>query len=122
MKKFYIFLIAMLLALPIAAWPTTADVRWSSPTTYEDSTPMPASDIKNYKIYYGSKSGGPYQFVVTVPGNTNTMQITNLTNGTWYFVATTVSTQDSESAPTPEVSKTINLIRKPRAPVNFTIQ
>lgn len=122
MKKFQVFLITLLFAAPMAAWPSTADVRWSPPTAYEDGTPMPASDIKNYKIYYGSKSGGPYQFVITVPGNANTVQITNLTNGTWYFVATTVSVQDSESAPTSEVSKTINIVRKPRAPVNFTIQ
>jgi hypothetical protein len=121
MKKLAILAVILVFAAPLVAWPTTADVRWAAPAAYEDNTPMPAADIKNYKIYYGNKSGGPYQFSVTVPGGTTSVQINNLTNGTWYFVATTVSVQDSESSATPEVSKVINIIRKPRAPVNFTI-
>lgn len=101
---------------------STAELTWSPPTQYEDGATLSASEVKNYKIYYGDKQGGPYQFIVTVPGNTNTVTIDSLPNGTWYFVATTVSTQDAESKPTSEVSKVVNIVKKPKAPSNFVVK
>jgi hypothetical protein len=122
MKKFFLVLLALMIAYPTLVFSSTADVKWSPPTQYEDGSSLPLNEIKSYKIYYGTKQGGPYQFIVTVQGSNTAVTISNLTNGTWYFVATTVSTQDSESAPTPEVSKVINVIRKPKPPSGFVIQ
>lgn len=112
----------MLFAASQSAWAVgNVNASWTAPTEYEDGSPLPGSSIKNYKIYYGDKAGGPYQFAITVPSDTNTVEITNLTNGTWYFVATTITVEDTESAPSAEVSKVINTVRKPRAPVNFSV-
>lgn len=121
MKKLNIFLMSMLFALSQTAWAGNANASWTAPTEYEDGSALPGSSIKNYKIYYGNTAGGPYQFSITIPGNTTTVEVTNLTNGTWYFVATTITIEDTESAPSSEVSKVINTIRKPRAPVNFSV-
>lgn len=114
--------VLLLVTFPLVALANNAELRWNAPTQYEDGSVLVPSEIKNYKVYYGTKQGGPYQFIVTVPGNNTAVTISNLTNGTWYFVATTVSIQDSESSPSPEVSKVINIIRKPKPPSGFVIQ
>jgi len=99
-----------------------ADIAWTPPSQYEDGTPLSVSGIKSFKIYYGSKQGGPYQFIATVSGSSTNVTINDLPNGTWYFVATTLSTDDVESQPTPEVSKVINVVKRPRPPQNFVVK
>lgn len=122
MKALITLFIILGLLLPATAWANTATLSWTPPTQYEDGSAIGSGEIKSYKIYYGTKQGGPYNFIATVPGANNTVTIENLTNGTWYFVATTVSSQDAESTTTPEVSKVVNVIKKPRAPTGFIIK
>ena len=111
-----------MLAFPKLAWANTANLTWVAPAQYEDGSVIGPGEIKNFKIYYGNKQGGPYQFIVTVSVNTKTVTIENLPNGTWYFVATAISSQDAESEPSVEGFKTINVIKKPKAPTSFTVR
>jgi hypothetical protein len=94
---------------------------WTTPTTYTDMSALPASQIASYNVYYGTTSGGPYTNVVNISGANNTTTIANLAVGTWYFVATVVSTNGLESAYSNQASKVILSSAKPSA-VTITVQ
>lgn len=114
-----IVLTIVLFMLSFCAFAADVTVSWDTPTQYEDSTALPANEISSYKIYYGQTSNGPYTYQVAVPGNINTVTITNLAKGNWYFVATTIATNGLESAYSVQVSKTILNSSKPRPPQNL---
>jgi len=102
--------------------PTQALLTWVAPTTNTDGSTL--AGITTYNIYYGTTSGGPYSNKVSVAGTALTTTITNLTNGTWYFVATAVAQDGVESAYSNQVSKTISLSATPtpNAPGILTVQ
>ena len=82
---------------------------WDAPTTNTDGSPLnPATDLSQYKIYYGTASL-TYTTVVNVinPGTTTISQTLNLSPGTYYFSVTTVDTSGQESSYSNEVMKTI---------------
>jgi len=93
-----------------------AILTWSHPTTYEDGTPLPVSEILGTIVYYGTTAGGPYTTSVSVPAPATTVTITNLAKGNWYFVATCIATNNLESIKSNEVVKSIGSTSKPRAP------
>lgn len=107
------FKILFLALFSVAVQAGDAVLNWTAPTTYEDGTPLSASEIKGYVVYYGTTSGGPYSSSVV---STTTSATINVPKGTWYFVATCIGTNDLESARSNEVSKVILSSSKPRPP------
>ena len=99
---------------------------WVAPTAYTDSTALPASQIAQYTVSYGTTAGGPYTNSVNVlPVNgvvPTTVTITGLTVGTWYFVVTATATNGVTSANSNEASKTIVTVAAPNAPTILTIK
>lgn len=89
-------------AAPAARSIGSVQLSWAAPTRRADGTPL--SRIAGYRVMYGSASGN-YTQSVTVSGTSAT--ITNLAPGRYFFVIRAVDTNGKESAPTPEVSKTI---------------
>ena len=124
MKRFLIglALLVPLLANGQAAGPTDAITNWTPPTQYVDATPLPTSEISQYKVYCGQVSGGPYSVCATVPGTLTTAQISSLTPGMWYFVVTTVATNGLESVFSNQASKNILSTSKPNPPVIISVQ
>lgn len=96
-----------------------AILTWDPPLEYEDASPILAGEIVNYKIYYGTTSGGPYSFSVTVAGNVTSVTVTGLAKGTWYFVATATTTNGLESSYSTQVSKSVSGTSKPKPPRNL---
>ncbi len=87
----------------------TVTLAWDAPTTNTDGSPLnPATDLSQYKIYYGTESL-TYTTVVNVtnPGTTTISQTLNLSPGTYYFSVTTVDASGQESSHSNEVMKTI---------------
>ena len=119
MKKYVMTLILLLASS--AAMAGQAVATWTTPTTYTDMSALPASQIASYNVYYGTTSGGPYTNVVNISGANNSTTIANLAVGTWYFVATVVSTNGLESAYSNQASKVILSSAKPSA-VTITVQ
>jgi fibronectin type 3 domain-containing protein len=71
-----------------------------------DSSQSP--NVAGYKIYSGTSSGSYSQF--TNVGSTNSCTLTNLTEGmTYYFAATAVGTDGTESAYSNQVNYTVPL-------------
>jgi hypothetical protein len=82
---------------------------WDAPTTNTDGSSLnPATDLSQYKIYYGTASR-MYTTVVKItnPGTTTISQTLNLSPGTYYFAVTTVDVSGQESSYSNEVMKTI---------------
>jgi hypothetical protein len=82
---------------------------WYAPTTNTDGSSLnPATDLSQYKIYYGTASLAYTTVVdVTNPGTTTISKTLNLSPGTYYFSVTTVDTAGQESGYSNEVMKTI---------------
>jgi hypothetical protein len=85
----------------------SATLQWTAPTTNADSTPL--TDLAGYRISYGNTAGGPYTTTVTVsnPGVTSHV-ISQLTPGTYYFVARAYDTSGNESQNSNEATKVVN--------------
>ena len=83
----------------------SATLSWTAPTQNTDGSPL--LDLSGYKIYWGTASGS-YQNSVTVnnPGLTSYV-VDNLTNGTYYFVVTALSSSGGESSFSNEASKAV---------------
>jgi hypothetical protein len=82
---------------------------WDAPTTNTDGSSLnPATDLSQYKIYYGTASL-TYTTVVNVtnPGTTTISETLNLSPGTYYFAVTTIDVSGQESSYSNEVVKTI---------------
>ena len=82
---------------------------WDASTTNTDGSSLnPATDLSQYKIYYGTASL-TYTTVVNVtnPGTTTISQTLSLSPGTYYFSVTTVDASGQESSYSNEVMKTI---------------
>ena len=82
---------------------------WDAPTTNTDGSSLnPATDLSQYKIYYGTASFSYTTVVdVTNPGTTTISKTLNLSPGTYYFSVTTVDASGQESNYSNEVMKTI---------------
>lgn len=76
MKRFVTLIAAALLATVALASGTTATVSWLAPTTYNDGTPVGASDIASYTITWvgsGAKTSGT--LVVNAPALSTTVPV-----------------------------------------------
>lgn len=93
-----------------------AIVSWDYPTTYEDGSPLPMSEVLGVIVYYGTTPGGPYTSNKLVAPPATTVTITNLSPGTWYFVATVMASNNLESSYSNEVIKSVASTSKPKKP------
>lgn len=98
----------------------SVDLNWTAPTTYEDGSALPSTEIQGYRIYYSidsaitDKSGSYFDV-----GSTQTYSGTiSLTTGihTVYFRAATLATNGQESTLSNEVSKTYEVQLVPKIP------
>lgn len=83
------------------------DLSWVAPSQREDNSGISPSEIAGYKIYYGINEGSYTESVYIDDGGTYEHTITNLTEGTYYFVITTHDTGGRESKQSSVVTKTI---------------
>jgi Abnormal spindle-like microcephaly-assoc'd, ASPM-SPD-2-Hydin len=68
------------------------------------------SDVAGYNLYRASISGGPYAKLTQAMSKTATFTDQNVEGGeTYYYVATSVGSSNTESAPSNEVSATVPL-------------
>jgi hypothetical protein len=83
----------------------SATLSWTPPTTNTDGSPL--TNLAGYRVYWGT-SQGRYSSSVTLnnPGLTSYV-VGNLPPGTYYFVATALSSAGAESAFSAAASKTI---------------
>lgn len=82
----------------------SATLEWIAPTSYEDESPLAPEEILSFEILYGTESGN-YTNSVTVSGTARQHTITNLSSGTWYFVATATTVELETSTISNEVSR-----------------
>lgn len=84
-----------------------AVLSWKAPTLNANGTPL--TDLAGYRIYRGSNPGAysssPY---ATVGKEFTSTRLTNLPNGTHYFVITSYDTSGNESVFSAERSKVID--------------
>jgi len=72
-------------------------IDWDAPSQREDGSPLLLSEIETYYIYYGN-SPGDYKNTIDYSELTpNSVDISNFPSGTYYFVITTVTTDNTES-------------------------
>jgi hypothetical protein len=83
----------------------SATLSWTPPTTNTDGSPL--TNLAGYKIYWGTSQGN-YTSSTTLsnPGLTSYV-VTNLTPGTYFFVATALNAAGAESVFSSVASKTI---------------
>ncbi|HEX5048020.1 MAG TPA: putative Ig domain-containing protein [Gammaproteobacteria bacterium] len=83
----------------------SAQLSWTPPTQNTDGTAL--TDLKGYKIYWGSSLGSyPNSVVVDSPGIAS-YQVDGLAPGTYFFVITARNTADVESAWSNAASKIV---------------
>ena len=79
---------------------------WTPPTRNTDGSTL--TDLKGYRIYYGTTPGNyPNRVILNNPG-LSTIVVDNLLPGTYYFVSTVVNDQDIESDYSNMAQKIIN--------------
>jgi len=114
MKTLLVTLAALfLVSLPVAA--DVLDLTWTAPTTRVDGTPMPASEIKHYRLSWTVK--GVVQPDKVVTGVSYALD-TGALVGRTCVVIRTVDTDLLESDPTGQVCKNV----KPNPPSNVKAQ
>jgi hypothetical protein len=75
---------------------------WTAPTTNEDGSPL--DDLAGYRLYYGNREG-EYSNVVDV-GNFTTVELSELSAGTWYLTVTAYDYFGNESKYSNEINHT----------------
>ena len=72
-------------------------ISWSAPEAREDGTPIDATEISAYRVYYGSPEGSGFDTSIEVPGNATNAVIEDLSAGDYKFAVTAVDIQGLES-------------------------
>lgn len=107
MKKtvLLVLLVVLVPLVPLVANAWEVTLKWIPPTTYADNiTPInPLTDIKGYKIYYGTTSKGYTETPIIVTGNVDTFTVKGLTAKKYYFAMHTIDMDDDESVDSNEV-------------------
>lgn len=99
---------AYLNSFSVAVVQTTTGVitlSWLAPTENTDGTPV--TGLAGYRVYYGTASG-QYDHQREIAGaGTLSAVIDNLTQGTWYFAATAITSAGIESGMSNEIQKAV---------------
>jgi hypothetical protein len=83
----------------------SATLTWTPPTANTDGSPL--TNLAGYRVYWGTSLGDyPNSTTLNNPGLTSYV-VSNLTPGTWYFVATALNNAGGESTFSGVGSKTI---------------
>jgi uncharacterized protein YceK len=89
---------------------------WTAPTQRTDGSALPAAQIANYRIQWGTNPSGPFNVgQEIVPGTVTTVTIGRTGYGTRCYTAVTIDTNGLESAPSNTACKT--LVAPPNPPV-----
>jgi len=89
-----------------AAGASSVSLNWQAPTENSDGTPL--TDLKGYKIHYGTQSQN-YTGAISVDNPTlTTYLVSSLPAGKYYFAVTAFNSQGIESSPSDEISATFN--------------
>lgn len=83
----------------------SAKLSWDAPTTNTNGQPL--TDLAGYKVMYGQDPNNLTQSMRITDPRATSLQIDNLSSGTWYFAMKSVNTAGQESAPTGNVSKVV---------------
>lgn len=73
----------------------TATLSWTPPTHYTNGNPL--TDLRNYRIVYGTSANSLTRNVETVAGAPPTYTVTGLEPGTWHFAVIAVAASGQES-------------------------
>lgn len=92
--------------LSFSAFADTATLSWVAPTERVDNTPLPLSELREFRIYWGLDNNFDNTTVISDPTLT-TYVIDGLTAGTWSFRMTAVDTDGLESGPSAVATKTV---------------
>jgi hypothetical protein len=83
----------------------SATLSWDPPTQNTDGTPL--TDLAGYYIHYGTSANDLTQTIAVQGSNVSEYEITNLTQGTYYFAVTAYTSDGTESPASNVASKTI---------------
>lgn len=113
-------LLCLLLATP--AWAGNIDLSWIAPAEREDGTALSLSEIAGYTIYYGTTSS-VYDTSLFINDHTATSHtFEDFAPDEYYFVITTIDTEDRESVYSNEIITDISITLFPPKPVsNLTL-
>jgi Putative Ig domain len=79
---------------------------WQAPSENADGTPL--TDLKGFKVHYGSASR-IYSATIDVPnGGLTTYVVDNLTAGKYYFAVTAYNSSGEESSLSPEIAQQVD--------------
>jgi hypothetical protein len=110
--------------------PTT--ISFNLPTTYTDGSALPATDLKDIDLLWGTVKGGPYpnSYKVTTlaPNAAGVVQVpiasiglpVNATTTTYYMIAESEDIDGENSVATGEISFTMDA-RVPNPPAGLTV-
>jgi hypothetical protein len=84
----------------------SATISWTPPTENTNDTAL--TNLKGYRIYYGTSSGNLNQMLDLPNAGISNGVVENLAPGTWYFGVKSYNTSNVESALSNITSKTIN--------------
>ncbi len=76
--------------------PNEASLSWTAPLTRMNGSSISLAEIDHYEIHYGQDQGALDQSI-TAPGEATSLEIGNLTAGTWYFSIRVVDTKGLQS-------------------------
>jgi hypothetical protein len=89
-----------------AAGASSINLTWQAPTENSDGSPL--TDLKGYKIHYGTQSQN-YTGAISVDNPTlTTYLVSSLPAGKYYFAVTAFNSHDIESSLSDEISATFN--------------
>lgn len=119
----YLPLFLLLLSFNIFA--ADASLSWVAPVEREDGTAFTESEIKEFRVYYGTVTGDYMNSVAVARPDANAVTPLNLsltlpTGFTYYFVVTTVDADGRESQYSAEVSVPLDH-ENPKAPTGVIV-
>jgi hypothetical protein len=75
----------------------TATLNWTTPTTRDDGTPLPLSEIDGYRIYMGDSESTLVPVLDINDYTVNQHTLTDIASGTHYFSVTAYDVDGNES-------------------------
>lgn len=75
-----------------------ASLSWTIPTTRADGTPLTASELAGYEIYYTTDTGSVSAVVPVTGGSANSTTVSSLKSGNYSFSISAVDTNGLKSA------------------------
>lgn len=115
---------SLVLALVLLSFSATAGealLTWSAPTARVDGTPLPVNELAGYTVLWGPAARNYTGQAAVAGGGTLTYLVSELPPGTWYFAVVARTTDGLQSAPSAEVSKTIEASPEPLPPTDPAI-